>query len=139
MVEIIVLNHLASHRSQLKTRRSFTFFRAVFGRLDRSLWNFKCAKYITHRYHMSSRLFTVLQNKCFRKILEHPTSSINSSIGKRRNEAKKEKRRYLLGQSSYNSGSMFTLPANVSQNQCPPQLLRSNFLKLLQQKLLLSS
>ena len=26
MVEIIVLNHLASHRSQLKTRRSFTFF-----------------------------------------------------------------------------------------------------------------
>ena len=34
---------------------------------------------------------------------------------------------------------MFTLPANVSQNQCPPKLLRSNFLKLLQQKLLLSS
>ena len=36
-------------------------------------------------------------------------------------------------------GSVFTLPANVSQNQCPPKLLRSNFLKPKQQNLLLSS
>ena len=118
----MVLDHFASHQSQLKTRRSFTFFQS-------RAWSLKLLVCQAYHSYVIKVVYCITKKK-FRKILQHTTFSINSSRGKRRNEAEKEKKRVPLGQSSYYSGSMFTLWANVSQDQFPPQLLRSKFLNV---------